>query len=125
MPAGLANRLQRWAQAMKRDAVAVWLAARDPRLPAGVKILALAVAAYAFSPVDLIPDFIPVLGLLDDLLIVPLGIWLVLRLTDPAIVVELRAAAADVASRPVSRMAAAAIVALWIAGAAGLYLALR
>ena len=68
------QRVKQWARAIKRDVVALWLAARDPRVPWFAKVLAGAVAAYALSPIDLIPDFIPVLGYLDDLLIVPLGI---------------------------------------------------
>ena len=89
------------------------------------KLLAGAVAAYAFSPIDLIPDFIPVLGLVDDLLVVPAGIWLVLKLIPADLMAELRAQAALVATRPVSRLAGACIVALWIccAVAAGSFLA--
>ena len=68
-----------WAQGIKRDVVAVYFAARDPATPWSVRLLALGVAAYALSPIDLIPDFIPVLGYLDDLLIVPLGLMLVIR----------------------------------------------
>jgi hypothetical protein len=74
------QRAKTWAQAAKRDAHAVWLAARHPGTPWYVKALAVAVAAYALSPIDLIPDFVPVLGYLDDLVIVPLGILLVRRL---------------------------------------------
>ena len=113
-------RLERWARAIKRDAVAVWLAARDPRTPWAVRLLALAVAAYALSPIDLIPDFIPVLGLLDDLVLVPLGLWLVVRLTPPALMADIRARAQTVVDRPVSRAAAALVVMVWIASAAAL-----
>lgn len=102
-----------WARAIKRDAHALYLAARDPRVPWYAKALALAVAAYAASPIDLIPDFIPVLGYLDDLLIVPLGIAIVIRLIPPAIMAEHRALATAAQDRPVSRMAAAIIVAVW------------
>ena len=72
--------LKAWARSLKRDTHAVWLAARDPRTPWYATVLGVAVAAYALSPIDLIPDFIPVLGLLDDPLIVPLGLWLTLKL---------------------------------------------
>src|SRR5262249_2634369 len=72
--------LKIWAYALRRDVHAVYLAARDPRVPWYAKLLAMAVAGYALSPIDLIPDFIPVVGYLDDLIIVPLGIWLVVRL---------------------------------------------
>ena len=103
-----------WARAIKRDAHALWLAARDPRVPWYAKALALAVAAYAFSPIDLIPDFIPVVGYLDDLIIVPLGIALVIRLIPPDIMAEHRQAATASEGRPVSKTAAAVIVLVWI-----------
>jgi len=106
-----------WARRLKREVHAVWIAARDPRTPWLVRLLALAVAAYALSPIDLIPDFVPVLGYLDDLLIVPLGLWLVLRLVPAAVLAEARAAAAAAASRPSSLAGAAAIVALWLGAA--------
>ncbi len=117
-------KLKRWAKALKRDVLALWLAARDHRVPLGTKLLAGAVAAYALSPIDLIPDFIPVLGLLDDLLIVPAGIWLTLRLVPPALLAELRDAATLLAERPVSRAAAAAIVAIWLGAMASIALAI-
>ena len=106
-----------WARRLKRDSHAVYLAARDPRVPWHVKLLALAVAGYALSPIDLIPDFIPVVGYLDDLVIVPLGVWLVLTLVPSDIMVECRAKANAAASRPISRGGMAAIILLWMAGA--------
>lgn len=106
---------KQWARAIKRDVHAIWLAARDPRTPWLAKVLALAVAAYAVSPIDLIPDFIPVLGYLDDLVIVPLGILLVIRLIPPELMAEHREGAAKATERPVSRFAAGLIIALWIA----------
>ena len=112
--AGSIVRLKSWARALKRDVVALWLAARDPRTPWYAKALAGAVAAYALSPIDLIPDFIPVLGYLDDVIIVPLGILAVLRLIPPEIMVDSRAAAA----RPVSRIAAIAIALTWVSALA-------
>ena len=84
------NSLKRRARAMKREVRALSLAARDPRVPRHAKLVAVAVAAYALSPIDLIPDFIPVLGLLDDLVLVPLGIWLVIRLVPAEIMDEHR-----------------------------------
>ena len=93
-------------------------AARDPRLPWTVRLLALLVAAYALSPIDLIPDFIPVLGLLDDLVLVPLGVALVMRLTPPEVRADARRRADAAAERPVARGMAVAIVALWLAVAA-------
>ena len=112
------GRLKRWARALKRDVHAVWLAARHPGTPWHAKALALAVAAYAFSPIDLIPDFVPVLGYLDDLLIVPLGILLVTRLLPAEVLAECRAAAEAAERRPRSLAGATAIVLLWLAAAA-------
>lgn len=114
------DRAKLWARAVRRDVHAVWLAARHPGTPWHAKALALAVAAYALSPIDLIPDFIPVLGYLDDLVIVPLGILAVTKLVPEAVLAECRAAA-EAAERPRSLAGAAAIVALWL-GAAGLLL---
>ena len=104
----------RWAHRVKRDAVAIWIAARDPRVPWYVKVLAGAVAAYALSPIDLIPDFIPVLGYLDDLLIVPAGISLTVGLIPADLMAEFRAEADRRAERPTSRTGAVAIVLLWL-----------
>jgi uncharacterized membrane protein YkvA (DUF1232 family) len=103
-----------WAKALKRDAVALWLAARDRRVSVAAKIFAGAVAAYALSPIDLIPDFVPVLGYLDDLIIVPLGIMLVVRLVPKALMDEFRAEAQRLAEKPVSRVAMVLIVAAWV-----------
>lgn len=114
----LMKALRAWARTLKRDVLALWLAARDPRTPWWIKGLALAVAAYAFSPVDLIPDFIPVLGYVDDLLLVPLGIWLVVRLMPADLMAELRLAAAGYQRRPVSCIAGLVIILIWIAAAA-------
>lgn len=110
----LAGSVKRWAHATKRDVYALWLAARDPRTPWFAKALALAVAAYAVSPLDLIPDFIPVLGLLDDLVIVPAGVLLAVRLIPPELMAEYRETATKMPKRPVSRIAAFIIVAMWL-----------
>ena len=110
-------RLRRWAALAKRDVVALWLASRDPRTPWYAKLVALCVAAYALSPIDLIPDFIPVLGYVDDLVLVPLGILLAVRLVPPALMQELRRDADARSERPVSRGGALAVVALWVLGA--------
>lgn len=115
-PTGWRDRLSRWARRLKRETRAVVRAARDPRVGWPVRLLALAVAAYALSPIDLIPDFIPVLGLLDDLILVPLGLWLVIRLLPPDILDEHRRAVADLGPAPVSRAGAVAVVALWVVG---------
>ena len=106
---------QRWARTIKRDAHALYLAARDPRVPWYAKALALAVAAYALSPIDLIPDFIPVIGYLDDLIIVPAGIALVIGMIPPELMAEHREQATVALDTPVSRTAAAVIISIWIA----------
>ena len=108
-------RLREWARAIKRDVHAVYLAARDPRVPWYAKLVAGCVAAYALSPIDLIPDFIPVLGYLDDLIIVPLGLLLVVALIPPAIMAEHRATAAAAAESPTSAAGAVAIIVIWTA----------
>ena len=113
-PTGRWSRLRAWAKSLRTDVLALYLAARDPRVPLAPKLLAAAVAAYALSPIDLIPDFIPVLGVLDDLIIVPLGIALAVRLIPPDILRECRAQAATLPAKH-SRAAAIVIVAIWIA----------
>jgi uncharacterized membrane protein YkvA (DUF1232 family) len=117
---------KQWARRLKRDVVALWLAARDRRTPLSAKIVAGCVAAYALSPVDLIPDFIPVLGYLDDLIIVPLGIVWAVRLVPPVLMAELRGLASARPARPVSRAGLAAVLAIWIvvAGLVVVFLAL-
>lgn len=107
--------LRDWAHRLRTDAHAVYLAARDPRVPLPAKLIGLFVAGYALSPIDLIPDFVPVLGLLDDLLIVPLGIWLVSRLIPHDIMAEHRMAAERASDRPVSRTGAIVVLTLWAA----------
>jgi uncharacterized membrane protein YkvA (DUF1232 family) len=109
------QRVREWARVVKRDVLVVYLVARDSRVPWPVKVLAAAVAAYALSPIDLIPDFIPVVGYLDDLVIVPLGILAVVKLVPAEILAELREdAARRLAARPRSWAGAAAIVVLWL-----------
>jgi len=112
--------LKSWARDIKRDVVAIWIAARDPRVPWYAKVLAAAVAAYALSPIDLIPDFIPVLGYLDDLVIVPLGILLAVKLIPPPLMREFREAAIRREARPASVIGMVAIVLIWLAAAAWL-----
>lgn len=113
------ERLRDWARILKRELGALWLAARDPRTPKFAKLVALATAAYALSPIDLIPDFVPVLGLLDDLILVPAGLWLARRLIPPALMAEFRAAA-EARGFPASRGAAGLVIALWLACAAAI-----
>lgn len=106
--------LARWAKDLKRQTLVVYFAARDPRTPWAVRLLALSVAAYALSPIDLIPDFIPVLGYLDDLVIVPLGLLLVLRLVPHEVMASAQERASIAAERPVSRAVAVAIILVWV-----------
>jgi uncharacterized membrane protein YkvA (DUF1232 family) len=108
------HNLKRWARRLLRDVHAVYLAAYDPRVPWYAKVLAAAVAGYALSPIDLIPDFIPVLGYADDLIIVPLGIWLAVSLIPQEVMAEYRIKADEAGQRPRSTIAAIAIVAVWI-----------
>src|SRR5215470_4663221 len=112
------ERTKQWARVVKRDVHALYRAGRDPRVPWYAKALAILVTGYALSPIDLIPDFIPVVGYLDDVIVVPLGILLVVRLIPPGIMAEHRALAAAAQDRPVSRGAAAAIITIWLASAA-------
>lgn len=115
------SELRMWARRLKLDVVALWLAARDPRVPWRAKAIAGIVAAYALSPIDLIPDFIPVLGLVDDLLIVPAGIWLAVRLIPKPLMLEFRREATRRAERPRSYIAAASIALVWLAASAILF----
>lgn len=110
-------RIKSWARNVRTDAHAIYLAARDPRVPWFAKVLAITVAAYALSPIDLIPDFVPVLGYLDDLIIVPLGIRLVVALVPGEVMAEYRIMAHEAAERPTSRSGMIAIIALWLASA--------
>ena len=114
------GRLRNWARAVRRDVHALWLAARDRRTPWPARLLALGVAAYALSPIDLIPDFIPVLGLLDEAILLPLAILLAIRLIPAPLLAEFRAAATAAAARPSSRAGAAFVMLVWLAAAAAL-----
>jgi len=117
MPATLSiAALKRWAAAIKVDVIALWLAARDPRVPWLAKLVAGMIAAYALSPVDLIPDFIPILGYLDDLIIVPLGILLAVRLISADVMRELRTEASRRA-KPMSRLGLVMVISVWLLAA--------
>lgn len=115
-------RLQAWARALRRDALTLWFCARDPRAPLAPRLIALALAAYAFSPIDLIPDFIPILGYVDEVILLPIGIWLCLRLVPAPLLAECRASAdrwiEARKGKPVSLAGAAFIVLLWLVAAA-------
>jgi uncharacterized membrane protein YkvA (DUF1232 family) len=112
------GRLRDWAGTIRRDVHAIYLASRDPRVPWYAKALAISTAVYALSPIDLIPDFIPVLGHLDELIILPLVVILVVRLIPSEIMMEHRAAAVLAAEKPTSKMGAAVIIGLWVLFAA-------
>lgn len=110
------TRLRSWARQLKTDVVATYIAARDSRTPWLVKVVALAVAAYAFSPIDLIPDFIPILGYLDDLIIVPMGIMLVVKLMPKALMAECRAKALNRTRPGANWIVGVLIIAIWLIG---------
>jgi uncharacterized membrane protein YkvA (DUF1232 family) len=116
----LAERLKGWARRLKAELYALYLAYRDPRVPLYARVFAAVVVGYAFSPIDLIPDPIPVLGYLDDLVLIPLGIALSVRMIPEPVLAECREKASRLSagSRPVNRVAAGAIVAVWLAQAA-------
>jgi uncharacterized membrane protein YkvA (DUF1232 family) len=115
------DRLKRWARELKAQLVTLWFCRAHPDTPVIARISAALVLAYAFSPIDLIPDFIPVLGYLDDLIIVPAGIYFTLRLIPDRVKVQSRLKAeawmAQEGARPKSYFAAAAIVLIWLAAA--------
>ncbi|MEC4866964.1 MAG: YkvA family protein [Jaaginema sp. PMC 1078.18] len=107
--------LKAWVRQLKTEISALYLAARDPRLSWPVKLLAICIVGYALSPIDLIPDFIPVLGYLDDLILLPIGIWLLLKLMPPTLMAEYRskAQATDHRLLPKTRAVAFVIVGIW------------
>ena len=107
-------RLKDKARALKRETTALWFALRDPRTPWAARVVGALVVAYALSPIDLIPDFIPVLGLLDDLILLPLGIALCMRLIPADVFEDARRRAIDAELRSVNQIAAAVIVLIWI-----------
>ena len=115
----LGETLKTWAKRVKRDGVTLWFAGKHPLTPWYAKALGIFVVAYALSPIDLIPDFIPVLGYVDDLLLLPGLIWLAIRLLPNEVLSECRGQADEwmqtKGSKPSSRAGAFAIVALWLA----------
>lgn len=113
------NELQQRARALKRETYALYVAYRDPRTPWYARVVVACVMAYALSPIDLIPDFVPILGYLDDVILLPLGIALALRLIPADVMRESRARAEHQEQRPTSWVAAAVIVTIWL-GMAGL-----
>jgi uncharacterized membrane protein YkvA (DUF1232 family) len=109
------ERWKRRARELKREVYALYFACRDPRVPWYAKALAVTIVAYAFSPIDLIPDFIPVLGYLDELVLIPLGVMAVRALVPPAVLDECRQHAASMEGKPRNWIAAGVIVAIWLA----------
>lgn len=105
---------KRRARELRTEAYAMYLACRDPRTPWHARLVAALVVGYAFSPIDPIPDFIPLLGLLDELVVLPLGIALALRLMPPEVLADARERAGREGGRPVSRVAAVAVIATWL-----------
>jgi len=116
----LRARVKQRIQRLKADTYALYLAARDPRTPWYARLLVAAIVAYALSPIDLIPDFVPVLGYLDDLILVPLGIMLAVWLVPRPVLAECRERArrAFEHNKPVSRVAAVVVIVIWLIAAA-------
>lgn len=118
--------LKRWAGRLKVEVYALYLAYRDPRVPLYARIFAACVVGYAFSPIDLIPDMIPVLGYLDDLIVIPLGVAIAIRMIPSEVLEECREKSRSVQDRPVNRVAAVVVVAVWVALAVlSVFLAMR
>lgn len=111
---GYLRGLRQKARAIKRDAYTLYFACGDPRTPWYLKLFAGGIVAYALSPIDLIPDFIPVLGYLDDVILLPLAIVLAVKLIPEPVLIECRAKAQVHSERPTSRTAAAVIIAIWL-----------
>ena len=120
------GRLSTWAKALKRDVMTLWFALRHPQTPWYVRGFAGVLTAYALSPIDLIPDFIPILGYLDDLIIVPAGVWLLLRMVPNQVLIDSRAQAdqwfLQGREKPVSLLGFAIVLTVWCAVAWAIYL---
>ena len=115
---GPLGRLESWARRLKVEVYALYLAYKDPRVSWYARIFAAVVVGYAFSPIDLIPDVVPVLGYLDDLILVPLGVALAIKMIPPHVLAECREKARDAKDRPVNKVAAVVVIIVWIALAA-------
>lgn len=126
---GIIDDLKTWAKRIKRDGVTLWFAGKDPRTPWYAKALGVLVVAYALSPIDLIPDFIPVLGYIDDVLLLPVLIWTTIRLLPPEVLAECRSQAErwlqTRGSKPSSRAGALLVVALWLAAGVAVWFWLK
>ena len=111
---GPLRRLESWARRLKVEVYALYLAYRDPRVSWYARIFAAVVVGYAFSPIDLIPDVVPVLGYLDDLVLVPLGVAVAIKMIPPQVLSECREKAREIEDRPVNRVAVVVVVIVWI-----------
>ena len=118
---GMLESIRTWARRIKRDAVTLWFARKHPQTPLMAKLLSAAAVAYVLSPIDLIPDFIPVLGYLDEVILVPVFIWCIVRLIPEPVLLACRAQAdawlQERHAKPVSYVGAAIILSLWALGA--------
>jgi len=112
------DQLRALARTLRIEAHAVWLTARHPDTPWLARMFGMIIAAYALSPIDLIPDFIPILGLLDDAVLIPLGIWLFLKMVPKDVHAQHKATAKAASQRPISRWGAAGISLIWLGAAA-------
>ena len=112
---GPIQRLQSWARRLKVEVYALYLAYKDPRVSWYARVFAAVVVGYAFSPIDLIPDVVPVLGYLDDLILIPIGVALAIKMIPKPVLAECREKACDAKDRPVNRVAALVVVVVWIA----------
>jgi uncharacterized membrane protein YkvA (DUF1232 family) len=115
---GPIQRLESWARRLKVEVYALYLAYKDPRVPWYARVFVAVVVGYAFSPIDLIPDPVPVLGYLDDLILIPLGVALAIRMIPAPVLAECRQKARDTKDRPVSKVGAVVVVIVWLALAA-------
>ena len=114
------NKIKNRARRLKAETVVLYLAARDPRTPWHAKLLVAGIVAYALSPIDLIPDFIPILGYLDDLVLIPAGLYLAIKLVPDGVLIDCRAQAKKLVQegKPVSRLAGVVVVIIWLIAAA-------
>ncbi|MGH8332320.1 MAG: YkvA family protein [Pseudomonas sp.] len=126
---GILEHLRRWAKNLKRQTMVLWFCYQHPQTPWLPKWISVFVVAYALSPIDLIPDFIPIVGYLDDVIILPLGILLAIRMMPPLVLEECQLKANEWeenhVNRPVSKVAAVLIVLIWLTALAGIWLAYK
>jgi uncharacterized membrane protein YkvA (DUF1232 family) len=123
------QRLKSWAKALRNDVMTLWFAGRHPDTPLAAKLLALSLAAYALSPIDLIPDFIPVLGYVDEIVLLPIGIYFCLKMIPAGVLAECRSRTQqwfeENRGKPRSWVGAAAVGLIWVAGMWGLWVLVR